>query len=84
MAEENLKTVETVDTRPFRKLVMTIGELPTSYIESMTYYEILTWFVNYLETVIIPTVNNNGEAVEELQGKFTELNNAFITLKSWV
>lgn len=69
----NLKTVETVDTRPFRKLVMTIGELPTSFIESMTYYELLAWFTNYLETVIIPTVNNNGEAVEELQDKFIEL-----------
>lgn len=73
MAEENLKTVETVDTRPFRKLVMTIGELPTSFIESMTYYELLAWFTNYLETVIIPTVNNNGEAVEELQQKYIEL-----------
>lgn len=69
----NLKTVETVDTRPFRKLVMTIGELPTSFIESMTYYELLAWFTNYLETVIIPTVNNNGEAVEELQQKYIEL-----------
>lgn len=69
----NLKTVTTVDTRPFRKLVMTIGELPTSFIESMTYYELLAWFTNYLETVIIPTVNNNGEAVEELQDKYVEL-----------
>lgn len=69
----NLKTVDTVDTRPFKKLVMTIGELPTSFIESMTYYELLAWFTNYLETVIIPTVNNNAEAVEELQALFTEL-----------
>ena len=75
MAENlNLKTVETVDTRPFRKLVMTIGELPTSFIESMTYYELLAWFTNYLETVIIPTVNNNGEAVEELQNLGIESN----------
>lgn len=74
MAENiNLKTVDTVDTRPFKKLVMTIGELPTSFIESMTYYELLAWFTNYLETVIIPTVNNNAEAVEELQTLFTEL-----------
>lgn len=71
----NLHTVTTVDTRPFRKLVMTIGELPTSFIESMTYYELLAWFTNYLETVIIPTVNNNGEAVEELQEKYVELKN---------
>lgn len=74
MAENlNLKTVDTVDTRPFKKLVMTIGELPTSFIESMTYYELLAWFTNYLETVIIPTVNNNAEAVKELQDLFIEL-----------
>lgn len=85
MAEDlNLKTIDTVDTRPFKKLVMTIGELPTSFVESMTYYELLAWFTNYLETVIIPTVNNNGEAVEELQGKFIELNTAFNLLKNYV
>lgn len=72
----NLQTVDTVDTGPFRKLVMTIGELPTAFVESMTYYELLAWFTNYLETVIIPTVNNNAECVEELQGKFVELKNA--------
>lgn len=76
MAENlNLKTIDTVDTRPFKKLVMTIGELPTSFVESMTYYELLAWFVNYLETVIIPTVNNNAEAVQELQDLFVELKN---------
>lgn len=74
MAENlNLKTIDTVDTRPFKKLVMTIGELPTSFVESMTYYELLAWFVNYLETVIIPTVNNNAEVVKELQDLFVEL-----------
>ena len=69
----NLKTIDTVDMSPFKKLVMTIGELPSSFVESMTYYEALAWFVNWLETVIIPTVNNNAEAVEELQDKFTIL-----------
>lgn len=69
----NLQTVDTVDTRPFRKLIMTIGELPTSFVESMTYYELLAWFTNYLETVIIPTVNNNADCVEELQDKYVEL-----------
>lgn len=71
----NLQTVDTVDTRPFKKLVMTIGELPSSFIESMTYFELLAWFTNYLETVIIPTVNNNADAVSELQGLFTQLKN---------
>lgn len=70
-----LKTVETVDTSPFKKLVVTIGELPTSFVESMTYYELLAWFTNYLQNTIIPAVNNNGEAVTELQEKFVELKN---------
>ena len=72
MAEE-LKTIDTIDTSPFKKMVMTIGELPTSFVESMTYYEMLAWFCNYLENTVIPAVNNNAEVSEELQTKFLEL-----------
>lgn len=74
---EELKTIDTVDTSPFKKMVMTIGELPTSFVDSMTYYEMLAWLCNYLQNTVIPAVNNNGEAVEELQ-------NLFIELKSYV
>lgn len=74
MAEDlNLKTIDTVDTSPFKKLVMTIGELPTSFVESMTYYELLAWLCNYLENTVIPAINNNAEVSEELQAKFIEL-----------
>lgn len=76
MAEE-LKTIETVDTSPFKKLVMTIGELPTSFVDSMTYYECLAWLVNYIQNTVISTVNNNAEATQELQ-------DAFVTLKNYV
>ena len=69
----NLKTITTVDTSPFKRLVVTIGELPSSFVESMTYYELLAWFTDYLQNTIIPAVNNNGEAVAELQAKFVEL-----------
>lgn len=58
-----------------KKICMTIGELPTSYLESMTYYEMLVWFINYLRDNIIPTVNGNGEAVEELQNVVMSLQN---------
>ena len=58
---------------PLKKICMTIGELPTSYLETMTYYEMLVWFTNYLRDTIIPVVNNNGEAVTELQNLFVEL-----------
>ena len=72
MAEE-LKTIETVDMSPFKHMVMTIGELPSSFVESMTYYEALAWLDNYIEKTLIPTINNNAEAVEELQGLYTIL-----------
>ncbi|MBR5304952.1 MAG: hypothetical protein IKU37_09030 [Candidatus Gastranaerophilales bacterium] len=46
---------------------MTIGEIPTSYKLSLTYEEQLMWFCKFLETQVIPVVNNNSEAVQELQ-----------------
>ena len=60
---------------PFKKFCMTIGELPTSYVESMTYYESLVWLCNYLGKSVIPALNANGEAVIELQEKYIELKN---------
>lgn len=64
---------EQVQKLTFKKLIMTIGNLPSSYVESLSYYECMLWLCNYLETTVIPTVNNNGEAVEELQSLFIEL-----------
>ena len=63
-----------INTLPnFKRFCMTIGELPTSYLETMTYYEMLVWFTEYMKNTIIPTINNNGLAVEELQNKYIEL-----------
>lgn len=59
--------------KPFRRYCITIGNLPTSFMESMTYYECLVWLVNFLENEVIPAVNNNGKVVEELQEKFVAL-----------
>ena len=58
---------------PFKKLCITIGNLPTAYIESMSYYEGLTFLVNYLANNVIPAVNNNSEVVKELQEQFVIL-----------
>ena len=69
----NLKPVETL--KPFTRFLCTIGELPTSYLVSMTYEEQLIWFCNYLEKTVIPTINNNAEAVKEVQDLFVELKN---------
>ena len=64
----NVKTLT-----PFTKILMTIGELPTSYLMSMTYYEQLIWFTKYLQEQVIPAINTNAEAVQELQNLFIEL-----------
>ena len=53
--------------KPFTRFLGTIGELPTSYLISMTYEEQLLWFCNFLEKTVIPTLDNTTEAVIELQ-----------------
>lgn len=52
---------------------MTIGTIPTSYKISLTYEEQLMWFCKFLEDEVIPVVNNNSEAVKELQNWFENL-----------
>ena len=56
-----------------KHICMTIGELPTSYLESMTYYEMLVWFTKFLQEKMIPALDNNALAVQELQELFIEL-----------
>ena len=47
--------------------------IPLAFDESMSYYECLCNFYNYLKNEIMPTINNNAEATEELQNLFVEL-----------
>ena len=58
---------------PFGRLCVTLGMLPSSYKESLTYEEQLLWMLNYIEKTLIPTINNNAQAVEELQTLYLEL-----------
>ena len=57
--------------KPFTRFLMTIGEIPSSYLISMTYEEQLLCFCNYLKNTVIPALNNNAEAVVELQNFIT-------------
>lgn len=61
--------------KPFPKFCCSIGYIPTSYKVSMSYEEQIMWFCDFLENTVIPTVNQNGQAVEELQNLFIELKN---------
>ena len=53
--------------KPLNHFCITVGELPSSYMESMTYYEMLNWLCNYIEKTVIPAINTNAEAVKEIQ-----------------
>lgn len=52
---------------PFIRSIMTIGELPTQFTESMSYYEALVWLTNYLENVVVKAINEDAGAIEELR-----------------
>ena len=53
--------------KPFGRFCITIGELPSSYMQSLSYVEMLTWLCNYIEKTVIPAINENAEAVKEIQ-----------------
>lgn len=57
------------------KFCFTIGMIPTSYKLSLTYEEQILSIGKYLEETVIPAINNNAEAVLELQNLFIELKN---------
>lgn len=57
------------------KFCMTIGIIPTSYKEALSYEGQILAIGNYLEKVVYPAINNNAEALEELQGLFIQLQN---------
>ena len=63
-------TIQPKTLPPLTKFIYTLGVLPTSYLMSMTYEEQLVWLCNYLGTQVIPAVNQNGEAVQELQSLY--------------
>ena len=57
----------------FPRWINNLGIIPTSYKDSMSYYECLAWLCKFLEETVIPSVNENGEAVQELQNLYEEL-----------
>ena len=66
MAIETNEIIDVKTLPPFKKFIMSIGAIPTSYLETMSYAELLMWFCNYLQETVIPTVNNNAEALQEM------------------
>ena len=57
----------------FRRFPKSIGELPTSYRESISYEEQILWLCNFIEKEILPSIDISQETVEELKSAFESL-----------
>lgn len=68
-----LHIIESLDRQPFKYMVSTIGNLPTSFVDSMSYYELIAWLCQYIEKTVIPAIDGNAEALQELQAYYVEL-----------
>lgn len=58
---------------PFGRFCCTIGNLPSSYMESLTYEQQLLWFLKFLDEKVIPAVNTNADAIVDLQNYLKNL-----------
>ena len=51
----------------FRHFCYTLGVVPTSYLDTLTDAELKIWLCKFLTDEVIPAVNNNANALKELQ-----------------
>ena len=56
-----------------KKLNITIGNLPTAYLESMSYYECITFLVNYIENNLVPVIEEISDKVKDLEDRVEAL-----------
>ena len=68
-----IKTITLLDKEPFKRMVATVGNLPTSFVDSMSYYEMLAWLCQYVTDTLIPQINLNSEEINGLQEEFVAL-----------
>lgn len=68
-----LKTITLLDRTPFKRMLTTVGNLPTSFVDSISYYETLAWLCQYVTDTIIPKINENSEAINQIESDFDAL-----------
>lgn len=73
---ENMKYITPIGVQPLiNKFCLTIGMIPSSYKLALTYEEQLLCIGKFIDETVIPALNNNAEAVTELQILFSDLKN---------
>lgn len=61
--------------RPFSRFCVHIGAIPESIIKSMSYEEQLLRLIKFIKETIIPAIDGNADAIEELQSQMVTLQN---------
>ena len=69
----NVENSKIQNPLPFRVFCQKV--IPLAFDESMSYLELLYALLHYLKETVIPAVNNNADAIEELQNLYVELQN---------
>ena len=86
MNNEHIEVLKATETGIFTNYIY--KAIPLAFDESMSYYETLCALLNYLQNTIIPTVNNNADAIIELQNNVdtfeTNITELFNELQSFV
>ena len=73
---ENLNYIKPQNVQGIiNKFCCVIGNLPTTYKLALSYEEQILCIGKYLEEKVFPAINNNAEALAELQTLFTDLKN---------
>lgn len=57
----------------FRRFPKSIGELPTSYRESISYEEQILWLCNFIEKEILPSIAISEETIEKITSAIESL-----------
>lgn len=70
--------------KPLPNLCCSTGAIPASYLESLSYEQQLMWLCHYLETVVIPSVNQNASSIKQLQSLFKSLMKYYDNLVKYV
>lgn len=68
-----MNKIEKLPHLHFRHFCYTLGVVPTSYLDTMTDLEVKLWLIKFLTCEVIPTINENAEALKELQDYFKNL-----------
>ena len=70
-----LQPVQPLNPSPFKCLVATVGNIPTSFAQSLSYFEALQKLAKYIKDTLIPALNDDTAAIAELQAEYVKLKN---------